>query len=134
MCMSKYIIRKHQKSGTAKAIALRKNMTKQEIKLWYAYLKNYPIRILRQKVISGYIVDFYCSKAGLAIEIDGNQHYTKDGLEYDEERYKLLEAYGIETIRFKNEEIDKNFYNTCQIIDETITQRVYLNSRQSPPC
>jgi len=59
--MSK-MIRKHQKSGTPKAMELRKNMTPQEIKLWYRYLNKYPIRILRQKVIGGYIVDFYCSK------------------------------------------------------------------------
>ena len=132
--MSKYIIRKHQKSGTPKAKELRKNMTKQEIKLWHAYLKKYPMRILRQKVIGGYILDFYCSKAQLAIEIDGNQHYTKDGLEYDDERTKLLETYGIETIRFKNKEIDNEFYRICQIIDNTIIKRLDLNSRQNPPC
>jgi very-short-patch-repair endonuclease len=118
------IIRKHQKSGTAKAKALRRNMTKQEMKLWHAYLKKYPVRILRQKVIDGYIVDFYCSKAQLAIELDGNQHYTKDGLEYDMERYKLLEAYGVETIRFKNEEVDKNFYEVCKKINTIIKNRI----------
>ena len=132
--MGTYIIRKHQKSGTPKAIELRKNMTKQEVKLWYGYLSKYPVRILRQKVISGYIVDFYCSKARLVIELDGNQHYTQEGLEYDAERYKLLEAYGIETIRFKNEEVEKNFYRTCQIIDEIISKRINSNIRQSPPC
>ena len=90
------IVRKHQKSGTENARELRKNMTPQEVKLWYRYLKDYPIRILRQKVIGGYIVDFYCRQGNLAIEIDGNQHYTKEGLEYDFERCKLLEAYGVD--------------------------------------
>jgi len=132
--VSKNIIRKHEKSGTAKAKKLRKHMTKQETKLWYAYLNKYPVRILRQKVIGGYIVDFYCSKAQLAIEIDGNQHYTKDGLEYDKERTSLLEAYGVETIRFKNEEIDKEFYKVCQIINATISKKLNLLFRQSPPC
>ena len=121
--MSK-INRKHQKTETSKAIKLRKNMTPQEVKLWYGYLSKYPIRILRQKVIGGYIVDFYCSKVGLAIEIDGNQHYTRDGLEYDLERYKLLEAYGVETIRFKNKEVDKEFYKVCKKIDESINERL----------
>jgi len=129
-----YINRKHQKSGTPKAKALRKNMTPQEIKLWYAYLNKYPVRILRQKVISGYIIDFYCRQANLAIEIDGNQHYTEEGLEYDIERYKLLEAYGVETIRFKNIEIDREFYRVCRNIDESIKKRLSENQRQSPPC
>ena len=132
--MKNYIIRKHQKNGTPKAQELTQNMTPQEIKLWYAYLRKYPIRILRQKVISGYIVDFYCSKAGLAIELDGNQHYTKEGTEYDEERSKLLEAYGIETIRFKNEEVNKDFYKVCQSIDSVIQKRLSYNNRQNPPC
>ena len=122
--MGKDIIRKHDKSGTEKARILRKNMTAQEEKMWYGYLRKYPIRILRQKVISGYIVDFYCSKARLVIEIDGNQHYTKEGLEYDIERYKLLEVYGLETIRFKNKEVDTNFYNVCKAIDSTIQKRI----------
>ena len=99
-------------------------MTEQEKKLWYRYLRNYPVKILRQKVLNYYIVDFYCAKAQLAIEIDGNQHYTKEGLEYDKQRYELLKAYGIETIRFKNKEIDKNFYNICKIIDSTIKKRI----------
>ena len=60
------IARKHEKSGTPKAKELRKNMTEQESKLWYKFLRTYPIRILRQKVISGYIVDFYCSKARIS--------------------------------------------------------------------
>ena len=131
--MSK-IIRKHEKSGTIKAKELRKNMTRQELKLWHSYLKKYPIRILRQKVIGGYIVDFYCSKAQLAIEIDGKQHYTENGLEYDAERDKLIETYGIKTIRFKNEEVDKDFCNICQIIDKIIQERTSINLRQSPPC
>ena len=77
---------------------------------------------------------FIVLKLGLAIEIDGNQHYTKEGLEYDVERYKLLEAYGIETIRFKNEEVDKEFYKVCQTINNTITKRINLNKCQNPPC
>jgi len=50
------------------------------------------------------------------------------------ERDKLLEAYGIETIRFRNEQIDKEFYKVCQTIDEIITKRLKTSFRQSPPC
>ena len=46
------------------------------------------------------------------------------GLEYDLERYKLLEGYGVETIRFKNIEVDKEFYKVCQKIDEHIKDRL----------
>ena len=52
-------IRKHMKSSTIKAKLLRKNMTEQEKKLWYGYLRNYSVKILRQKVLNYYIVDFY---------------------------------------------------------------------------
>ena len=121
------IIRKHKKESTEKAKELRKNMTPQEAKLWDGFLKKYPVRILRQKVINYYIVDFYCRRANLAIEIDGNQHYTKDGLEYDKERDYLIEAYGIKTIRIKNKEIEEDFKNVCKKIDLEITKQIALN-------
>ena len=59
---------------------LRKNMTKEEKHLWYDFLKNLPITVNRQKVIGNYIVDFYCAKANIAIELDGSQHYFEQGL------------------------------------------------------
>ena len=120
-------IRKHKKEYTERAKELRKNMTLQEIKLWDSFLKKYPVRILRQKIIKYYIIDFYCRKANLAIEIDGNQHYTKDGVEYDKERDELIEAYGIKTLRIKNKEIEKDFKNVCAKIDLEITKQIALN-------
>jgi len=121
------IVRKHKKGSTEKAKELRKSMTSQEIKLWDGFLKNYPIRILRQKVINYYILDFYCRQANLAIDIDGNQHYTKDGLEYDKERDYLIEAYGIKTIRIKNKEVDEDFKNVCKKIDAEIIKQIAKN-------
>ena len=56
---------------------LRRNMTKEEKRLWYDFLKSYPIQFNRQKVIGNYIVDFYCKSANIVIEIDGAQHYEK---------------------------------------------------------
>ena len=73
-------LRKHNPDLTARAKELRKNMTPEERRLWHCFLKTYPVRILRQKVIDDYIVDFYCHDAHLAIEIDGSQHYTEEGL------------------------------------------------------
>ena len=54
---------------------LRKNMTKEERHLWYDFLRTYPVKFTKQKIIGNYIVDFYCAKAGLVIELDGSQHY-----------------------------------------------------------
>ncbi len=52
-------------------------MTKEERHLWYDFLRTYPVRFLRQKVIDNYVVDFYCNEARLVIELDGSQHYGK---------------------------------------------------------
>ena len=57
------------------ARALRRNMTPQEAKLWYQFLRNYPVKIYKQRIIESFIVDFYCSKAQLVIEVDGAQHF-----------------------------------------------------------
>jgi len=65
---------------------LRTAMTKEERHLWYDFLKHYPIRFSRQKVLGSYIVDFYSAKAGLVIELDGSQHYEENGLFKDAER------------------------------------------------
>ena len=59
----------HNKKLTPYAKKLRKNMTLEERNLWYKFLRGYKIRFLRQKVIKNYIVDFYCSKASLVIEL-----------------------------------------------------------------
>ena len=100
-----------------KARKMRKNPTPAEKKLWQDYLKNLSIRILRQKPIDRFIVDFYCATYKIAIEVDGQQHYTKEGLAYDTERSAILSNYGIKIIRFTNEEVTNNFDVVCQQID-----------------
>ena len=82
--------RKHNTELTVLARTLRKNMTKEEKHLWYDYLKYYPVRFLRQKVIDNYIVDFYCHEARLIIELDGSQHYEEQGLLKDRIRTERL--------------------------------------------
>ena len=68
---------------------LRREMTPQERKLWYAFLKDYPVKIYKQRIIESYIVDFYCHELGLVIELDGSHHGTDDAIEYDAERTKF---------------------------------------------
>ena len=81
---------------------LRKNTTKEENHLWYDFLKNYPIQFNRQKVIGNYIVDFYCKKAKLVIELDGSQHYEEKGIKKDKIRDEYFENLQIKVMRFSN--------------------------------
>jgi len=114
---------KYNKKLNSNAKKLRKNMTEQERKLWCLFLKDYPIRILRQKIIHNSILDFYCAKAKLGIEIDGSQHYTEEGTIHDKERTAIIESEGIKIIRFSNLEINKQFKSVCEYIDNEIRER-----------
>ena len=105
------------------ARSLRKNMTKQEKHLWYDFLKDYPVKWYKQRPIDRFIVDFFCYKAKLVIELDGSQHYTEDGMEYDSIRTEILEKYDLEVIRFSNVEIDRHFSAVCSAIDRKVKER-----------
>ena len=83
----------HNKKLTAYAQELRKNMTKEERKLWYEYLSKYPYRFRRQVTCGSYILDFYCASAKLAVELDGSQHYEENGLEYDKTAQNTLKKW-----------------------------------------
>ncbi len=95
---------------------LRNNMTKEERHLWYDCLKNLPVTIKRQKVIGEYVVDFYCAKANLVIEIDGSQHYEKQGEQKDIQRDNYLKSIGLKVKRFSNYEVNSNFRSVCDEI------------------
>jgi len=98
-------------------------MTKQERHLWYDFLRHYPVKILRQKVIGRYIADFYCASAKLVIEVDGSQHFTDEGKRYDAEREQFMQQFDIQTIRYSNHEIDNQFDAVCTDIDTHIKNR-----------
>ena len=116
--------RKHNSYLTPNAKNLRKNMTKEEKKLWYDFLKNYPIRFLRQKVIDNYIADFYCSKARLVIELDGSQHYEEKGMLRDKIRTQRIEKRNIEVVRIPNWDVNENFSGVCELIDELVKKYI----------
>ena len=105
------------------AHAMRKAMTPQERKLWYLFLRSYPVKIYRQRIIDSFIADFYCASARLVIEIDGPQHYTREGDAYDFRRTQALNRYGLLVIRFTNPEIDRSFDAVCRQIDQAIRRR-----------
>ena len=114
----------YQKALKENVRRLRKNMTRQEKRLWYDFLRSYPVKIYRQRVIDRFVVDFYCSAARLVIEIDGAQHFSPDGKEYDEARTAVLRQYKLDVIRFTNHEIDTNYAGVCQKIDTEIQMRI----------
>jgi len=110
-------MKEYNKSNIPIAKILRKNMTPWERKLWYTFLKNYPIRFQRQKSIGNYIVDFYCAKAMLVIELDGSGHYTEEQITKDNIRTKELEDMNLIVLRICNLDIDRNFIGVCEYID-----------------
>ena len=113
---------KHNQQMVPLAKQLRKEMTKEERHLWYDFLRTYPVRFLRQKVLGQYIVDFYCAKAGLIIELDGSQHYDDENMKKDAVRTAFLESYGLRVIRIPNNEVSRNFRGVCESIDAAVKQ------------
>ena len=114
---------KHNKELTPLAKQLRGEMTKEERHLWYDFLRTYPIRFSRQKVLGRYIVDFYSAKAKLVIELDGSQHYETDRVEKDAERTAFLNGYGLQVIRIPNHEVNENFEGVCAYIDAVVRRQ-----------
>ena len=103
---------------------LRREMTPHERKLWYLFLRKYPVKIYKQRIIGKFIVDFYCASAKLVIEVDGSQHYDPQGMAYDAERSAFLESLGLLVLRYSNREIDRYFDRVCAQIDHVIGERL----------
>ena len=113
-------MKEYNKANIPLAKALRKNMTPWERKLWYDFLRTYPVRFQRQKANGNYIADFYCAKARLVIELDGGGHYTEEQAEKDAARTKELESMNLTVLRICNLDIDRNFRGVCEHIDLTV--------------
>ena len=110
----------YNKDNIPFARVLRKNMTPWERRLWYDFLRDYPVRFQRQKAIGNYIADFYCARARLVIELDGGGHYTAEQARKDEMRTKDLESMNLTIVRICNLDIDRNFSGVCESIDLTV--------------
>ena len=107
-----------------RARQLRKEMTSQERKLWYEFLRTYPVKFYKQRIIDSFIADFYCHAAKLVIEIDGSQHYEPLGQTRDAQRTAVLQKYGLEVLRFSNHDINTSFPAVCEQIDNTVKARI----------
>jgi very-short-patch-repair endonuclease len=111
----------YNKNLTDLARENRKNPTPAENKIWDEVLRMRQFadyKFLRQKPLGGYIVDFYCSKLRLVIEIDGDSHAESE--EYDAERTKVLEALGLTVVRYNNDEVMQNIAG----VYEDLSQRI----------
>ena len=120
--------RKHNQQLVPFAKQLRKEMTKEERHLWYDFLRAYPVRFSRQKVLGKYIADFYSAEAKLVIELDGSQHYEDGNVEKDAERTAFLEGSGLTIIRIPNNEVTHNFRGGCEYIDDAVRQSLSQKS------
>jgi len=123
----------YNKANIPLAKDLRKNMTPWERKLWYEFLRNYPIRFQRQKAIGNYIADFYCAKARLIVELDGGGHYLEQQAEKDSMRTSALEAMNLTVLRICNLDIDRNFTGVCQTIDLTVQKSLPQSASLTAP-
>jgi len=100
----------------------RKNPTKSEKIFWKLLsYKKLNLKFLRQKPLGKFILDFYCSKLLLCIEIDGDSHDKKQFL--DKSRDLYLEQRKIKTVRFKNEDVLNNIEKVKQDLSEIISNR-----------
>ena len=118
---------KHNSRLTDFARELRRNMTKEERHLWYDFLRGYPVKFTRHKVLGKYIADFYCAKANLVVELDGSQHHDSVEIAKDQERTEFLKTYGITVIRIPNNAVMQNFRGVCEYIDHQVQH--HLSSR-----
>ena len=99
-----------------RARALRRSMTEAERRLWFAFLRDFQPRFRRQEVIGPYIVDFYCSKAQLVLELDGSQHCEPEQRRADAARTAYLERLGLRVIRFSDLDVMRNLPGVCEAV------------------
>ncbi|MBW3092744.1 endonuclease domain-containing protein [Bifidobacterium sp. 82T10] len=119
-------MREYDKANMPIAKQLRRNMTPWERKLWYRFLSAYTLRGQRQTPIGRYIVDFYCAKAKLVVELDGGGHYTLEQQARDAKRTKDLEAASLLVVRFANNQVDRMFNEVCMEIDRVVAARIAM--------
>ena len=114
----------YEKENIPLARKLRKEMTPWERKLWFDFLRSYPVRFQRQKAIGAYIVDFYCAKARLVLELDGSGHFEEAQMQYDLARTEELRKMDLTIFRISNLDVDRNFQGVCEAIDLLVKERI----------
>jgi len=103
---------------------LRRNATKSEVRLWQKLKRDqmHGYDFHRQKPIDQYIVDFFCNRLRLAIEVDGYSHEILEVWERDVKKTNRLNELGIEVLRFSDAQVLKDMDNVLRVIEEYIFQ------------
>jgi very-short-patch-repair endonuclease len=91
-----------------------------QLKSTHACQERHSRPIRRQQIIAGFIVDFYCHKAGLVIELDGGVHQENEQKQHDADRDRVLSEMGLRVIRFKNDDIEKNLQDVLVKIRKSL--------------
>ena len=111
---------------------LRQPQTPAEATLWsHLRNRNLKYKFRRQHAIKFFIIEFYCAKAKLLIEIDGASHLEKEQQEYDQARTEYLEALGYKVIRFTNNDVRYNIHAVITEIMEEVESRIKITPHPS---
>jgi len=114
----------NRRSEMEKRRTLRNAMTRAEAALW-CRLRRQQIadaRFRRQYSIGPYVLDFYCPRLKLAIEVDGDSHYSDTGVVHDRKRQAYLEQFGVRVLRFTNDEVFRNTQGILELIWQTVRE------------
>jgi len=122
LCSGVVFLQKVKKEKKQLARELRKNQTVAEEILWEKVRRKAiaGCKFRRQQVIAGFIVDFYCNKARLVVEVDGGIHKNPEKKETDELRKKAFAERGLHEIRFSNEQVMWQTAEVVRILNETV--------------
>jgi len=112
----------NRKSTQVLRVQLRANMTEPERRLWYRLRGGQlGVKIRRQFGIDRYIVDFYCPARRLVIELDGDSHYTQEGMIYDQERDQYVASLGMKVIRFTNQQVMQELETVMEVLAKELS-------------
>ena len=129
------MIYNYNKKLVSNAQKLRREMTLEEKRLWYDFLKKLPITVNRQKNIGNYIVDFFIATKRVVIELDGIHHGRDEYKENDEVRDGELNQLGITVLRYSNDLVNNSFNAVCRDILKNLelSEEEYVKSLNSLP-
>jgi very-short-patch-repair endonuclease len=118
----------NKKTQTSRRRALRRSMSKAEVILWKELSRKqmHGYKFRRQYGVDQFVLDFYCPRLKLAIEIDGDSHFMPGAEEQDKTRQEYIEAYSIRFLRFTNTDVCENLDGVCQMIYEEIEMKKEL--------
>ena len=113
---------------------LRNDMPPSEILLW-SKLRGKQLlgmKFRRQYSVGPYCIDFFCSEISLAVELDGDSHFTDEAKRYDQERQRWIESFGIRFLRFTNTDVHENLEGVLHVIARAIEDTPFVRASGSP--